>query len=337
MNVQKKFPSSVDVARRAGVSQSAVSRAFAEKASISSKTRAKVFAAAAELGYRPSAIPRIMLTHRSHLVAIATGGMYNPFQSRILELFTRGLNAMGYQLILVHVEAGDSLEAAMPQLASYRVDAVLVARGVLDEQSAAAVASYRIPIVAFHTPVSNPFVSSVCVDSISAGRQMAAHFAARGARRCAFVGGPFRTTTDRLAGFRAVLAERGLAEPIAVPSAFTYEGGRGAAQRLLAATPAPDAVFCANDLVAIGFIDVARQLGLRVPEDVMVAGFDDIPEANWSSHSITSFSESGVSMVEASLDILKQIGEATAQLPVQVVLPVRLIERNSTRRNLPPL
>jgi DNA-binding LacI/PurR family transcriptional regulator len=69
----------------------------------------------------------------------------------------------------------------------------------------------------------------------------------------------------------------------------------------------------------------------------MVAGFDDIPEANWSSHSITSFSESGVSMVEASLDILKQIGEATAQLPVQVVLPVRLIERNSTRRNLPPL
>lgn len=332
---KKKFPSSIDVARRAGVSQSAVSRAFSDKASISAKTRSKVVAAAEELGYQPSAIPRIMLTHRSHLVAIATGGMYNPFQSRVLEQFTRGLNEMGYQLILVHVDAGDTLEAAMPRLASYRVDAIFVARGVLDEATAAPLASYRIPVIAFHTPLTNEWVSSVCVDNVAGGRLMAAHFAERGARRPAFAGGPFLTSIERLKGFREELLKRGLPEPQVTPCAFTYEAGYDAATHLLGLPERPDAVFCANDLAAIGFIDRTRQLGLRVPEDVMVAGVDDIPEASWIGNSVTTIRESSPGLVEASLGILRGIGETAIKLPVQVTVPVQLVERTSTRRRSP--
>jgi DNA-binding LacI/PurR family transcriptional regulator len=334
MNEQKKFPSSVDVARRAGVSQSAVSRAFSSNGSVSEKTRAKILAAADELGYQPSAIPRIMLTHRSHLVAVATGGMYNPFNSQVLEQFARSLQDMGYQMILVHVEAGDSIEAAMPRLASYRVDAIFVARGVLNEQAAASLANHRIPIIAFHTPVANEWVSSVCTDNIAAGRMMADHFADLGARRCAFLGGPHPSTTDRLHGFREALVSRRLAEPVVLHCPFTYEAGEEGARQLLRAETPPDAVFCANDLVAIGFIYAARQMGYRVPDDVMVSGFDDIPEASWSGNSVTTIGQLSPTMVEMSLDILGRIRDSSLVQPVQAVVPVRLIERKSTAGKL---
>ena len=327
---RKQFASSIDVARLAGVSQSAVSRTFTRNGSISAATRAKVLAAAAELGYRPSAIPRIMLTDRSWLVAVATGGMYNPINSRILEQFTRGLQAMGYQLILVHVEAGDSLEAAMPRLASYRVDAIFVARGVLDETAAAALAAYRIPIIAFHTPVGNDWVSSVCTDNVAAGRLMADHFAERGARRCAFAGGPHPSTFARLRGFSAGLRARELPAPAVTECAFTYEAGREAAVRLLSGGSRLDAVFCGNDLVAIGFIDAARRMGRRVPADVLVAGFDDIPEAGWDSYAVTTIGEAEPTMVEASLDLLGRIDDASLGWPMNVTVPVRLMVREST-------
>lgn len=332
MDQRKQYPSSVDVARRAGVSQSAVSRAFTRNGSISAETRAKVLAAADELGYRPSAIPRIMLTHRSRLVAVAAGGMYNPINSQVLEQFSRGLQERGYQLILVHVESGESLEAAMPRLASYRIDAIFVARGVLTEKTAVSLADYRVPIVAFHTPVTNAWVSSVCMDNVAAGRLMADHFAARGARRCAFAGGPHPSTGDRLRGFREALAAHGLDEPVTTECPFTYEAGREAAGRLLAQGTPPDAVFCGNDLVAIGFCDGARAMGCRVPEDILVGGFDDIPEAAWDRYSITSIGQTRPTMVEASLDILERIADAARELPARITVPVRLVERRSTGR-----
>lgn len=332
---RKKFPSSIDVARHAGVSQSAVSRTFAENGSVSAVTREKVLAAAVELGYRPSAIPRIMLTDRSFLVAIAIGGMYNPFNSSVLEEFTRRLQAAGYQVILVHVERGDTLESFMPRLASYRVDAVFLARGILDERAAAELAAYKIPIVAFHTPLSNEWVSSVCCDNQSAGRQAAELFAMRGARRCAFVGGNpgGSTSVERHAGFRDHLLKRSFEAPQLVSAEFTYEGGRAAATELLEGPLPPDAVFCSNDLIAIGVIDAARETGRRIPEDLMVIGFDDIPEAGWVGTNLTSFRQTQPSMVDASLEILRKFAEADGQVSgVQITVPVLLTERLSTMR-----
>ncbi len=333
MNEQKKFPSSVDVARRAGVSQSAVSRTFAPNGSVSEKTRAKVLAAAEELGYRPSVIPRIMLTHRSFLVAIAIGGMYNPFNSSVLETFARKLQAIGYQVMLVQVEHGESLESVMPRLAGYRVDAIFVARGVLDDQSAAALAEFRIPIVAFHTPLRNEWVSSVCWDNLDAGRQIAELFHKRGLRQGAFIGGPPQVTSgmERWRGFRIRLLELGHPEPVMLHAPFTYEGGVEATERLLSRPLHVDAVFCSNDLAAIGCMDTLRERGLNIPEDVMVAGFDDIPEASWKGNDLTTFGQSDVSLVDASLAILSDVVEAMQHFSgIIVTVPVRLIERGST-------
>ena len=127
----KKYASSVDVARMAGVSQSAVSRTFSGGAHVSEATRKKVLDAAKQLDYRPSLIPRIMLTHKSNLVAIVVGGLYNPFYSAVLEQFTIKFQAAGHQILLVHVASDHALDDVIPKLASYRVDAIVSALAIL--------------------------------------------------------------------------------------------------------------------------------------------------------------------------------------------------------------
>ncbi len=336
MSAHKKFASSTDVARLAGVSQSAVSRTYKQGGKVSQETRRKVLEAADRLGYRPSLIPRIMLTHRSYLVAIAIGGMYNPFNSAVLEQFTMKLQAAGYQVLLVHVDAGDSLDTIMPQLASYRVDAIFVARAILTPRSAEEVTKFRIPIISFHTPLTSSGVSSVCCDNAAGGRLVADLFLERGVRRPAYIAGVptgFASQEQRWSSFRQRLLECRGPEPLKVEAEYRYEGGVSAAERLFAGEDRPDAVFCANDLVAIGVIDTARRLGLRVPEDVMVAGFDDIAAAGWAAYDLTTLVMDGAAMVDESLEILRIA--TTDGLPaegIHKVVPTRLVERGTTRR-----
>ncbi|HMR33341.1 MAG TPA: LacI family DNA-binding transcriptional regulator [Geminicoccaceae bacterium] len=335
MSDHKKFASSIDVARLAGVSQSAVSRTYKPGGRVSAETRRRVLEAADRLGYRPSLIPRIMLTHRSYLVAIAIGGMYNPFNSAVLEQFTMKLQATGYQVLLVHVDSGDSLDTIMPRLASYRVDAIFVARAILTSRSAEEVAKFRIPIISFHTPLRSDWVSSVCCDNATGGRLVADLFADRGARSPAYVAGVPTgfATQERWASFRRRWIERGGTEPVLAEGEYRYEGGVQAAERLLVAAGRPDAVFCANDLVAIGVIDTARRLGLRVPEDLMVAGFDDIAAAGWAAHDLTTLVMDGPAMVDESLEILRiATSDGLPPKGIHKVVPTRLIERGTTRR-----
>ena len=163
MTRTKRYASSTDVARLAGVSQSAVSRTYRPGASVSEETRRKVIEAATALDYRPSLIPQIMLTHRSRLIAVVVGGLDNPFYSAVLEQFAKRLQALDYQVLLMHTDQDHSLDGVIPRLASYRVDAVVSALPVIcGEACAEALARLKVPVVSFNTPVSNGWLSSVC-------------------------------------------------------------------------------------------------------------------------------------------------------------------------------
>ena len=280
MGERRRYASSTDVARLAGVSQSAVSRTYTEGRSVSAATRAKVLAAAGELGYRPSLIPRIMLTHRSHLVAIVVGGLYNPFYSAVLEQFAIRLPEIGFQPLLVHVDSGDSLDGALPRLASYRVDAVVSALAIRSARSAATLAELAIPVIAFNTTFRNAWVSSVSADNEQAGRTIANLFLDRGGRRFGFIAGARSSAASeaRLKGYRSGLRARGIQEVEVERADFRYEDGAAAVAELFRGRTGPDAIFCANDLIAMGAVDALRhRLGRKVPQDVLVAGFDDIP------------------------------------------------------------
>ena len=337
MTQRRRYASSTDVARLAGVSQSAVSRTYKPGASVSAETRDKILAAAATLNYRPSLIPRIMLTNRSNLVAVVIGGMYNPFNATVLEEFTIGLEQRGHQVLLVHADSGYMLDEAIPRLASYRVDAIMSPLAVLSSDADAEFRQMHIPIISFNTPVRSEWVSTVCCDHEAAGRDVVDLFMAGGARRFGFVCGPENSPAadERLQGFRKRLQALGLPPPRIARGDFRYESGVEAAHTLLKVKHRPEAIFCANDLLAFGVIDVARRdFALRVPEDLMVVGFDNIPAASWSAYNLTTFVQDAKAMTQQALNILQRALVQHDHKSERIVLPTQLIERGTTRRPL---
>ncbi len=336
MASRKRYASSTDVAQLAGVSQSAVSRTYREGTSVSEETRRKVLEAATALDYRPSMIPRIMLTHRSHLVAVVVGGLYNPFYATVLETFAARLQEAGYQVLLMHTDSGHSLDGIIPRLSSYRVDAIVSALAVVSAAAAQALAKLRIPVVLFNAAVSNAWVSSVCSDNLGASRAVAAHFLERGARRFGFISGPVNSSAsrDRLEGFRSRLVENGI-ERIAIAEAdYHYEGGRAAARAMFGGARSPDALFCANDLMAMGAMDALRtDLGLRVPEDILIAGFDDVPAAAWAAYGLTTVVQDASTMVDKTIELVEAtMAQHETGGARRVVVPATLVVRGSTDR-----
>ncbi len=263
--------------------------------------------------------------------------MYNPFYAKVLEEFTVKLQGTGHQVLLVHVESGHSLDAAIPRLASYRVDAIVSALAVLSPKAADELARLRIPVITFNTPVNNEWVSSVSCDNEGAARALADLFVARGAQRFAYITGPAGSPAneERLAGFRNRLAELGITGLRIASADFRYEGGHDAALTLFEdGKTRPDAIFCANDLLAMGAMDAIRKtVGLRVPEDVMIAGFDDIPAASWLAYDLTTFVQDAPLMVDEAIRIVSSttVGHASSE-ETRIVVPARLVERGSTHR-----
>jgi len=278
-----------------------------------------------------------MLNHRSYLVALVIGGMYNPFYARVLEEFTVQLHATGHQVLLVHVESGHSLDSVIPRLASYRVDAIVSALAVLSADAAAALAAFRIPVVSFNTPVKNKWLTSISSDNSAAGAEIADLFLARGARSFAYLAGPKGSpaSDDRLKGFRDRLAARGCgALRVIGGEDFSYESGRDGLVRLLGSGGLPEAIFCANDLIAFGAIDAVRnRTGLGAPNDYLIAGFDDIAMAGWAAYDLTTFVQDAGRMVSETVRVLQAAeGARNPSNEIHLVLPARLVERGSTRR-----
>ncbi|RUW32855.1 MULTISPECIES: LacI family DNA-binding transcriptional regulator [unclassified Mesorhizobium] len=330
-------PSSIDVARLAGVSQSAVSRAFTPGASVSKKTREKVIAAARELGYQPSILPRILVTHRSHLVAIVIGGMYNPYYAKIFEQFTRQFQAQGYQVLVFFVDHNEYFDAAIPLIMRYRVDGIISALSIMSREAADECAQMRIPVVLLNGRQQNKWVSAVCCDNVEGGRAVANLLFQKGGTRFAYIAGnETLANTDREQGFIGRLKELGVEDVEIAKGNFHYEGGYEAARILFAASNRPDAVFCANDLTAIGAMECARaEYGLRIPEDVMIAGFDDATFSSWPSYSLTTVRQNGPEMVDAAIAALKQRWqEGTASGGRLRLVPGTLCERKSTDRQI---
>ena len=336
MKASRRYPSSTEVARLAGVSQSAVSRAFSEGKSVSEETSRKVFEAAKKLGYSPNLLPRILRKDRSHLVAVVISGTDNPFYASALQAFTKALQATGQQVLLVQVDDDHALDGVVPRLESYRVDAIVSALPVLSKEAAKAFANVRVPTISFNTPVRNRWVASVCSDGAGGAASIADLFVVRGARRFGFIAGSkgSHASSERLRGYRDRLRERGFAQIELALGDYTYAGGYQAVLDLKRRDALPEALFCANDLMAIGALDALRhELGLKVPKDTLVAGFDDVPEASWKAYDLTTVLQDGRAMVAEAVTVLESMilsGRSTHGILRTV--PGRLIERSTTRR-----
>ncbi len=335
--MNKRLATAHDVARRAGVSQSAVSRAFTPGASVSEETRARVLEAARALGYRPNALARAMITRRSRIIGVAMANLHNLFYPDVLEALSRGLRARGYQVLLFTPEAGRSADPMLREVLDWRVDGLILASTTLSSALAEECRAAGIPVLLFNRTARAADVSSVTGENVRGGRMIAEFLVAGGHTRPAFIAGIENSSTsrDRERGFNALLAERGLPPPLRDIGHYRFDAAAAAARRLLARDDRPDAIFCANDLMATAAMEVARhEFGLRIPRDLSLVGFDDTTPAQWPSFSLTSFAQPAAPMVEAAIALITEMIE-TPEAPVRhVVLRGDLMVRGSAR--IPP-
>ncbi|WP_419900500.1 LacI family DNA-binding transcriptional regulator [Roseomonas sp. USHLN139] len=319
------------LARRLGVSQSMISRAFSPGASIAPAMRARILAAAEALGYRPNFIAASLSRRRSSLVGLVMGELSNPFYPAVLEQFSQALQAAGFQTLLFTVPPGQEADAALPLLRQYHVDAVVVTSASLSSAGAAHWRGDGRSALLFNRAGDGPTpLDSIACDNVGGGRLAAEALLARGRQRPAFVAGRADTSTsrEREAGFFAVFAERGLAPPRRIEAGeYSYAAGHRAA---LAAGDT-DGLFFANDILALGGLDALRHgRGRRVPEEVSVIGFDDIPMAAWPAYELATLRQPVAAMVAASVALLRaRLSGQAGPEPHRQRLPAELLRRAS--------
>ncbi|MCY1291630.1 Catabolite control protein A [compost metagenome] len=319
-----------DLATRLGVATSTISRAFDNRSRISDEMRQRIIAMADEVGYRPNAIARSLIQRRSGIVALVMGDLKNPFYAEALEAFSLELQRAGRQLLLFVASEGSDADELMPQLLQYQVDAIVVTAARLSSRMSELCERQGVPVVCMNRRVDDPTVWSVCCDNERTGAAVAEHLVGNGRRACAFVSGDpnVSTTSDRLRGFERGLAAHGQRVAACVQGGYTYEGARAAAAELFADGRSDvDAVFCVNDVMALGVLSYLRtNTALRVPEDVAVVGFDDIRAAAHPENGLTTVRQPLGEMIDCVVRLLDEgrpqgsLSQALHEIPGRLVI-----------------
>ena len=332
--IKKPGVTSSQVAEHAGVSQSAVSRTFTPGASISSKTRQKVLASAKELGYRPNAIARSLITSRSRIIAVVMAYLENLFYPDVLEELGRALAAENYHLLLFTGFMDRDSDPVFDQLMQYRVDGIILASTSLSSQLSEECATAGIPVVLFNRTTERDAVSSVTTRNREGGRRVAEFLVAGGHKSFGYIAGLENSSTnrDRYQGFAEGLAANGITEISIGTGNYSRPDAEAAARKMLARPDRPEALFVANDHMAVAVMDVARhEFGIKIPEELSIVGYDDVGPARWTSYGITSMSQPLKRMVEATVDILMdQIASGDIEAEHRI-LNGELVVRTSAR------
>jgi DNA-binding LacI/PurR family transcriptional regulator len=297
------LPTSYDVASLAGVSQSAVSRCFRPGSSIAPKMRARVLAAAQELGYHPNAMASGLITRRSNLVAVLISNLTNLYYPEVLAEITRRLSERNIRVLLFTLQAESDVDATLDQVWRYRVDGAIVAAR-LSLMQLQDFARHRVPVVLYNRFGEGEAVPSVCCDSVGGERQLVELLVAANHNVFGIIAGPDDSyvSQERVRGAQQRLNELGR-EAFVVKGTFDYASGDAGLNALMKLTDRRlDALICANDLMAIGAIDCAReQFGLRIPQDLSIVGFDGVAPALWRSYCLSTVRQPVRRMAEAAV------------------------------------
>ncbi|WP_172292151.1 LacI family DNA-binding transcriptional regulator [Pseudoruegeria sp. HB172150] len=328
-----RLPTAIDVAKRAGVSRSAVSRTFTEGASVSPETRAKVLAAAEDLGYRVNFLARGLIRQRTELVAMVVSDMDHSFRARLVDLLSRGLVNLGYRPVLLPWSEGDNPGQLIDMMLHYAVSGTIVTSDTPPGDIAAQCMQHGVPLVLVNKAPVDSNVARVVEDFESAGRLAADALAEAGCKRVAWAGQrrPSFTIGSRKAVFLDRLLDLGLDFVGDVTGARqNYAGGQEAAQAFLEHGLQADGVHCANDFLALGFMDGLRAAGVTIPGDLAVVGSDDIAEASWASYDLTTIEQRPEDLSQATLDALVDRIAHPAETARIRQVGVRLVRRGST-------
>ncbi|MFB4266826.1 GH1 family beta-glucosidase [Nonomuraea sp. GTA35] len=325
-------PTLETVAARAGVSRATVSRVVNGESSVSPEVRATVMRAVKEIGYVPNLAARTLVTRRTNAVALVLsvprqGG--DTLTSAVVQYVTSLLEGAGKQITLMLAETAESHRRIAAHVEARLVDGVVLLPPDRGDTLAERLSRTEVPLVLLGKPPIASLVPYVDVDNVGGAAAATEHLLARGRRRIGMVCGPMDLVTvqDRLAGHRAALQRAGLTPHLAPADDLTRAAGAAAARRLLTDSPSLDAVFAATDQLAIGALQAARELGLRVPEDLAVVGFDDVDAASATTPALTTVR---VPVAEQALALARLLlSRLEGRHTTSVVLPARLVVRDS--------
>ncbi len=298
---------SYDVARAAGVSQSAVSRCFKPGASVSQKMRNRVQSVATTLGYQPNAIARSLITRRSNMVAVVINNDTNLYYPELLVELSRDFNERGVHMLLFTLEHESDVTNMLDQVWQYQVDGVILAAQLTDTQLEF-FAQRDIPFVYYNRTSDTVPCSSVQCDHFEGERLLVDKLIAAKRKRFCIITGPADSSVSatRMQGALKRLHELDISEVQIIEGDYSYHSGQNALVSMIDELKwQPDAVICANDIMALGCIDAARkQLKLKVPKDISIVGFDGAVPASWQAYQLTTITQPLELMAQAAVDIL---------------------------------
>jgi LacI family transcriptional regulator len=324
-----------DVARAAGVSMKTVSRVFNHEPNVRPETRAKVVEAAKALNFRPNPSARSLAGHRSYLVWMLYD---NPSSNYVMQVLTGVLDAceaVHYSMMMGPVDstAEDHIQRIVDRVAQYAPDGLVLTPPLTDDEALLEkLQAMNVPYASISPMEKNARIGAH-LDERGAVREMMAHIVALGHRRIGHIVGhrDHGAAEWRLQGYREGLAAAGIAydEALVVQGEFSFESGLHGAQQLLSLPERPTAIFAANDDTAAGVMHIAGRMGLRLPQDLSVFGFDDLPMARQIWPSLTTVRQASRDMGRiAAEQLLREIREPGSGVMVQV--PYELMLRDST-------
>ncbi len=325
---------SIDVAKKVGVSQSAVSRVFTPGASVSSSMENKVLKAASELGYRPNMLARSLNTGKSKIIGLVVSYLDNQFYPDVLEMLSSQLQENGYQ-ILMFIASSDTknLDQVLNEILDYQVDGIVMASVELSSVISKKIDSAGIPVILLNRSLDNSRFSSVTSNNYLGGKLIADFLIKGGHKKISHIAGNERASTqrDREAGFIDGLKDAGYDIFSREVGNFMLDQASIAAKKMFSVKDLPDAVFVSNDHMAFAVMDVLKNdLGLKIPENVSVVGFDDVKICSWPSYNLTTVRQPINTMVEKTVSLLiSQLEENNSAK--QVKLDVELIIRGSSK------
>jgi DNA-binding LacI/PurR family transcriptional regulator len=304
--LDKKNYTSEDVAQMAGVSQSTVSRVFAGGANVSEKKRKKILEIADKLDYQPNAHARSLITRKTRIIGIVMRNIRDPFYSAVLEIFYNRLSVLGYDLVFINSENEEIQENEILRLLEYNIQGIIISDATLSAATAKKLERNDVEVLLFNRYVKNAKFNAVYCDNYLAAKQIATYLVEHGHKSFAFISGTSNTSTtiDRLKGFEEVLKDRNINDLVIESGNYSYESGFKAAQELMTKNREIDCIFCVNDITALGAMDAIRTIGLKIPEDVSVVGFDNIRMGEWPTYSLTTWEQPLEDMVTTAVQML---------------------------------
>lgn len=317
-----------DVAAQAGVSRSAVSRAFTAGSYLDDAKRARILETAEELGYRPNALAAGLKGGQSNIVAIFAGRLSNEYDREVVTRLVEALNAQGRWPIMI-AGHGPQAHEALVNVLRYPLETMILRSGSLEQDVVEACTKLHIPVISSGRVIAAPGVDSVCVRNAEGMAQSTELLIARGRRRFAYIGGPsrFGASQARRDGMAKALDAAGLSVVAEAEGGFSYEGGYAAAQQLGEAQF--DALLCANDAMALGALAALRAQGRKVPQDVALIGFDDIAMAAWPGFELTTQCNPVAGLVQTVTDLIHRRADDPARAEEQIWLDTDLILRKT--------